>query len=55
MKKPTTQQLASLEKLINNCLQLARKSPNIAAAIDLTPDDIERATAGFERMKFLAK
>lgn len=44
-------QIESIERVMNNCLKLAKKSPNIAAILDISQDDVERVEAAIKRMR----
>ena len=51
MKQPSETQIASLEKLIYNFTNLAKRSPNVAYLLDVTPGDIVRVEALVKKLK----
>lgn len=51
MKQPSESQIQSLEKLICNFANLAKRSPNVAYLLDVTPSDIVRVEALVKKLK----
>ena len=44
-------QIASIEKVMNNCLKLAEKSPSIAVILDISKKDVEIVEAAIKKMR----